>query len=102
MCQSLSQIKSLDSLTFDIIADYVYSKSTPIAYKERILKSALEPLENLKARVFEVEVNLMVTQSFLDSLGDVNFTVKVRKRDLNNELFPYGMVLCQLESGEAL
>ena len=52
-----------------------------------ILKPVLEALRDVKAKVFEIELNVEVSEELKRVLGDVDFVTILRERPYNEQLY---------------
>jgi len=81
-CKTLGSLSSLRSLRLDITVMYRCE-----AWINLVLKPVLEALRNLKVKVFEVELNVEMTEDLKRSLGDVDFAITSKKRPYNEQLY---------------
>lgn len=78
----------MDSLRLDVIAQVTICEPPhPPDLLDYLLTTALEPLKSIKARIFEVELNIEPSQKVWNTLGHVNFVTVLRERAYNVRLW---------------
>jgi hypothetical protein len=85
-CKALQDMQSLRSLHFDLIVWTTLRREIPS--DEKSLISILEPLQNLDASIFVVELNMPLPERVRVALGDIKFTLVVKQRPFNFSTFP--------------
>jgi hypothetical protein len=77
---------NLQSLRLDITIQQ--DENPPLPHKQdEIVVAALQPMKDVNAKLFMVEMNVEPSQGVWDRLGNVNFTVAVREREQNVEVY---------------
>ncbi|KAF2867469.1 hypothetical protein BDV95DRAFT_180536 [Massariosphaeria phaeospora] len=87
-CKQLEDLPHLQSLRLDITFQH-YDKPPVPQLTDTTAINALKPLKDIKAKLFEVELNFEPSQELWNRLGHVNFTVVVKQREQNTEVFGY-------------
>jgi hypothetical protein len=88
-CKSLQDLSGLHSLRFNIIVwDFLHSnrKDHTLVNHDSLL-SILEPLQGIKAPLYEVEMNLPIPEAVQTVLGETSFTLVVKERPYIERLF---------------
>ncbi|KAF2489952.1 hypothetical protein BU16DRAFT_575483 [Lophium mytilinum] len=85
-CMVLQDLRGLYSLHVDIIVRDSTPPEDPDAVVFETLVSVLGPLKDIKAPVFEVEINLPIPNTVQTALGITNFTLLVHERPYNWDL----------------
>jgi hypothetical protein len=75
----------LQSLSLDM--NIQHEEDPPLSRETDFVIKALQALKDVKARFFEVELNIEPSQEIWNRLGHVNFTVIVKKREQNTEVY---------------
>ena len=77
---------NLQSLRLDITIQQ--DDDSPLQHKQdEVMIGALQPLKDVNAKSFLVEMNVKPSQDVWDQLGNVNFAVAVREREQNVEVY---------------
>jgi hypothetical protein len=84
-CEQLKELPSLQSLSLDM--NIQHDEDLPTPRDADLVIHALQPLKDVKAKFFKVELNIEPSQDIWDRLGHVNFTVVVKKREQNTEVY---------------
>lgn len=87
-CALLSKLHGIRTLCVDMIVWDTSERVDMTAVEDDALVAILEPLNQVSAPVFEVELNLALPENVLAKLGKLAFTLTVRKRPYDRVLFP--------------
>jgi hypothetical protein len=81
ICEDLSRLPNLQSLSFDILILDPYFESGPLKMDDPIaLLACLEPLKAIRAARMEVELNMKLPDEVVHALGPVEYEVVFRDR----------------------
>ncbi|ORY11550.1 hypothetical protein BCR34DRAFT_325393 [Clohesyomyces aquaticus] len=86
-CSALEELRGIHRLRLEIGVFDTYDRKNPTAVEENALVSILEPLSQVMAPLFEVEMNLAIPQAVRETLGKMTFTLVVKHRPYNTELY---------------
>ncbi|KAF2688149.1 hypothetical protein K458DRAFT_385719 [Lentithecium fluviatile CBS 122367] len=84
ICEDLSSLPSLQTLSFDILADDPYFVRGYFTGTEpETLLSILKPLKAIRSSRMEVELNIELPKEVVHLLGPVNYEIAFRERPFN-------------------
>lgn len=86
-CQLLRDSDSLRSIHLDIIIRASSRSLLWMPVEENTILEVLLPLEDVKAQIFEIELNVPIPQLVMEVLGSVNFETTIRQRPHNHAVF---------------
>ncbi|KAH4227128.1 hypothetical protein HBI06_105060 [Parastagonospora nodorum] len=86
-CALLQSLHGLRSLQVEIIVWDTFERNDPAAIEDDALTFILEPLNNISAPLFEVEMNMALPKSVLERLGKLSYTLVVRHRPYDDVLY---------------
>jgi hypothetical protein len=79
-CSAIGALDHLQVLTIDFTIWNFYDWQTVNSIEHEALVLILSPLQNIKAKVMEVETNVEVPELVKSSLGPLKFTLEQQKR----------------------
>jgi hypothetical protein len=85
-CNLLQNLKSLDTLRFDLIVRHG-DRDDEREVPDHVFTSILTPLKEVKAGLFEVELNVSLSEGVWESLGQVPFKLTVAARGDDEDEF---------------
>jgi hypothetical protein len=84
ICEDLSSLPNLQTLSFDILADDPYfDRGHFTGMEPNTLLSILKPLKAIRSDEIEVELNIKLPEEIVQLLGPVNYKIRYRKRPFN-------------------
>ncbi|KAF2681458.1 hypothetical protein K458DRAFT_309321, partial [Lentithecium fluviatile CBS 122367] len=84
-CQALRDLRGLESLRVEIIFRNDYNSRGPLMADHELV-TVLEPLNHVKAPLFEVEMNVCVPETVHEMLGKSAFTTVVKQRPYDDSI----------------
>jgi hypothetical protein len=87
-CQLLKRSPNLRDIRLDIIVrTSSYDMGRPQRSQDNRVFDVLLPLKDVKAEIFEIEIDDAVPETVMALLGPVNFKMSVRQRPYNHFVF---------------
>jgi hypothetical protein len=86
-CRALKELKGLRFLCVELVVGDTNFRHLSTTVDDESLLAILQPLNGLRLDIFVVEISLEVNERVRERLGELAFTVVVRKRPYNSVLF---------------
>jgi hypothetical protein len=87
-CQLLKDSPNLRDLRLDIIVrTTTHSMGRPVRIQDNRICDVLLPVKDVRAQIFEIEINVAVPEPVMTLLGPVNFKTSVKQRPYNDFVF---------------